>query len=231
MKLVMFGAPGSGKGTQAERLSQKYDIPQISTGEIFRALKRGEQVPGMTLSQEVVDQIATLINSGALVPDELTIDILKNRISLPDCKNGFILDGFPRTLNQGEVLDKMLAEEGSKIDGVLEIHVDDEVIVNRLSGRRSCPDCGKTYHVLAKLPTEEDKATCPSHCENLTQRDDDKEEVIRKRLVTYHEVTQPLIPYYEKQGKLITVDGKFKLERTIAAVDAALAKLDKKYDQ
>ena len=120
MKLVMFGAPGSGKGTQAERLSAKYDIPQISTGEIFRALKRGEQVPGMTLSQEVVDQIATLINSGALVPDELTIDILKNRISLPDCKNGFILDGFPRTINQGEVLDKMLAEEGSKIDGVLE---------------------------------------------------------------------------------------------------------------
>ena len=118
MKLVMFGAPGSGKGTQAERLSAKYDIPQISTGEIFRALKRGEQVPGMTLSQEVVEQIATLINSGALVPDELTIDILKNRISLPDCKNGFILDGFPRPINQGEVLDKMLAEEGSKIDGV-----------------------------------------------------------------------------------------------------------------
>jgi len=231
MKLVMLGAPGSGKGTQATRLSVKYGIPQISTGEIFRSLKKGEQVPGMTLSQEVIEEISTLINAGSFVPDELTIEILKKRIALPDCKNGFILDGFPRTINQGEFLDKMLAEEGIKIDAVLEIRVDDDVIVQRLSERRICPDCGKTYHVLAKLPTEEDKATCPSHCENLTQRDDDKEEVIRKRLVTYHEVTQPLIPYYEKQGKLITVDGKFKLERTIAAVDAALAKLDKKYDQ
>lgn len=226
MKLVMFGAPGSGKGTQAERLSAKYDIPQISTGEIFRALKRGEQVPGMTLSQETVDQIATLINSGALVPDELTIDILKNRISLPDCKNGFILDGFPRTINQGEVLDKMLAEEGSKIDGVLEIHVDDEVIINRLSGRRSCPDCGKTYHITDKMPTEADKAACPNHCENLIQRDDDKEEVIRKRLDTYHDVTAKLKPYYEAQGKLVTAYGKEKLEDTIAEVDAAMSKIN-----
>ena len=137
MRLVMFGAPGSGKGTQAERLSKKYNIPQISTGEIFRALKRGEQVPGMTLSKETIDEIVTLINNGALVPDELTISVLKNRISLPDCKNGFILDGFPRTINQGEVLDKMLAEEGTKIDGVLEIDVEDDAIVNRLSGRRS----------------------------------------------------------------------------------------------
>jgi len=227
MRLVMFGAPGSGKGTQAERLSKKYNIPQISTGEIFRALKRGEQIPGMTLSKDVVDEIVTLINSGALVPDELTISVLKNRISLPDCKNGFILDGFPRTINQGEVLDKMLSEEGTKIDGVLEIDVADEAIVNRLSGRRSCPACGKTYHVTDKMPSAEDMATCPEHCANLIQRDDDKEEVIRKRLATYHDVTAKLKPYYEAQGKLVTAKGKEKLEDTIAEVDSAMQKIEK----
>ena len=226
MRLVMFGAPGSGKGTQAERLSQKYDIPQISTGEIFRSLKRGEQIPGMTLSKETVDEIVTLINSGALVPDELTISVLKNRIALPDCKNGFILDGFPRTINQGEVLDKMLSEEGTKIDGVLEIDVEDDAIVNRLSGRRSCPDCGKTYHITDKMPTAEDKESCPNHCENLIQRDDDKEEVIRKRLATYHEVTAKLKPYYEAQGKLVTAKGQEKLADTIAEVDAAMKKIE-----
>ncbi len=226
MRLVMFGAPGSGKGTQAERLSTKYNIPQISTGEIFRSLKRGEQIPGMTLSKDVVDEISNIINSGALVPDELTISVLKNRISLPDCKNGFILDGFPRTINQGEVLDKMLSEEGTKIDGVLEINVSDEAIINRLSGRRSCPACGKTYHITDKMPTEEDKAACPEHCANLIQRDDDKEEVIRKRLNTYHEVTAKLKPYYEAQGKLVTANGKEKLEDTIAEVDLAMSKIE-----
>ena len=224
MRLVMFGAPGSGKGTQAERLSKKYDIPQISTGEIFRALKRGEQVPGMTLSKETVDEIVTLINSGALVPDELTISVLKNRIALPDCKNGFILDGFPRTINQGKALDKMLFEEGTKTDGILEIDVDDEVIVRRLSGRRTCPDCGRTYHIIDKMPTVEDKKACPNHCENLIQRDDDKEDVIRKRLCTYHEVTAKLKPYYEAQGKLIIAKGHEKLSDTIIEVDLAMAK-------
>ena len=227
MRLVMFGAPGSGKGTQAERLSKRYDIPQISTGEIFRALKRGEQIPGMTLSKEVVDEIVTLINSGALVPDELTISVLKNRISLPDCKNGFILDGFPRTINQGEVLDKMLSEEGTQIDGVLEIDVADEAIVNRLSGRRSCPACGKTYHITDKMPSEADKAECPEHCANLIQRDDDKEDVIRNRLATYHAVTAKLKPYYEAQGKLVTAYGKEKLEDTIKEVDSAMEKIEK----
>ena len=226
MRLVMFGAPGSGKGTQAERLSTKYNIPQISTGEIFRSLKRGEQIPGMTLSKDVVDEIVTLINSGALVPDELTISVLKNRISLPDCKNGFILDGFPRTIKQGEVLDKMLSEEGTKIDGVLEINVSDEAIINRLSGRRSCPACGKTYHITDKMPTEADKAACPEHCANLIQRDDDKEEVIRKRLNTYHEVTAKLKPYYEAQGKLVTANGQEKLEDTIKEVDLAMSKIE-----
>jgi adenylate kinase len=221
----MFGAPGSGKGTQAERLSKKFGIPQISVGEIFRGLKRGEQIPGMTLSKEAIDEIVSIMNSGSLVPDEITIKVLKNRLSLPDCKDGFILDGFPRTINQGNALDKMLSEEGTKIDGVLEIDVDDEVIIKRLSGRRSCPDCGKTYHVTDKIPTTQDKESCPNHCENLIQRDDDKEEVIRNRLRTYHDVTAKLKPYYEAQGKLVTAKGKEKLTDTIAEVDLAMEKI------
>ena len=225
MRLVMFGAPGSGKGTQAERLSQKFGIPQISLGEIFRGLKRGEQIPGMTLSKEAIDEIVSIISSGELVPDEITIKFLKNRLSLPDCKDGFILDGFPRTINQGKALDKMLSEEGTKIDGVLEIDVDDEVVVNRLSGRRTCPNCGKTYHITDKIPTTQDKEACSNHCENLIQRDDDKEEVIRKRLATYHNVSVKLKPYYEAQGKLVTAKGKEKLSDTIVEVDLAMEKI------
>jgi adenylate kinase len=226
MKLVIFGAPGSGKGTQAERLSKKYNIPHISTGEIFRALKRGRQVPGMTLSQDVVDRVSTLINGGSFVPDELAIDVLKNRISLPDCENGFILDGFPRNLEQAKVLDEMMDKEGHKIDVALELYVEDDVIVKRLVGRRSCTDCGNTYHIEAKMPTEADKAACRTHCINLIQRDDDKEEIIRKRLVTYHEVTEKLKPYYESQGKLVTAYGKGKIEDTNAEVDAVMSKIN-----
>lgn len=221
----MLGAPGCGKGTQAERLSKKFGIPQISVGEIFRGLKRGDQIPGMNLSKETVDEITTLINSGSLVPDEITINVLKNRISLPDCNNGFILDGFPRTIKQGEALDKMLSEERTKIDGVLEIDVEDETIIKRLSGRRTCPDCGKTYHITDKMPAHEDRMTCPNHCRNLIQRDDDKEEVIRKRLVTYHNVTAKLKPYYEAQGNLVIAKGKEKLADTIAEVDSAMEKI------
>ena len=134
MRLVMFGAPGSGKGTQAERLSQKYDIPQISTGEIFRALKRGEQIPGMNLSKETVDEIVTLINSGALVPDELTINVLKNRIALPDCKNGFILDGFPRTLQQYLYMKEFLFVP----DLIVVLDISEEEVLGRAVGRRIC---------------------------------------------------------------------------------------------
>jgi len=225
MKLIFFGAPGSGKGTQAERLSEKYNIPQISTGEIFRALKRGDKIEGIDLPAETVNKIQELMNAGNLVPDEITIDVLKNRITSDDCKNGFILDGFPRTIPQGEALDKMLAEEGSKIDGVLEIDVKDEAIIERLSGRRSCPDCGNTYHVKYKMPTEENKAKCPNGCANLIQRDDDKEDVIKNRLETYHKTTEPLKDYYLAQGKLVTAVGQEELADTIKEVDAAMAKL------
>lgn len=228
MRLVMLGAPGSGKGTQAERLSNKYGIPQISTGEIFRSLKLGKQIPGMTLTQETIDEISSLINNGKFVSDEITINVIENRIGMEDCNNGFILDGFPRNIAQGEALDELLSRHNIKLDAVLEIDVPDEAIIDRLSGRRYCPDCGKTYHIDAKPPTEQDRISCLNHCENLILRDDDKPEVVKQRLITYHDVTEHLKPYYKKQGKLITIVGRKKLENTIRDVDMALAKVEEK---
>jgi len=225
MRLVMLGAPGSGKGTQAERLSKKYNIPQISTGEIFRSLKKGEQLPGMTLPKETVDEICNLINNGKLVSDDITIQVIENRIAMSDCQNGFILDGFPRNIPQGEALDKLLEKHNIKLDAVLEIDVPDDAIIARLSGRRYCKACGKTYNIESNMPTEEDKANCPEHCANLILRDDDKPEVVKQRLATYHDVTEHLKPYYKNQDKLITVEGKEKLESTIKNVDDALANL------
>ena len=227
MRLVMLGAPGSGKGTQAERLSKKYNIPQISTGEIFRSLRKGEQLPGMTLSKEIVDEISNLINNGKFVSDEITIKVIENRLAMDDCKNGFILDGFPRNIHQGEELDKLLEKNNIKLDAVLEIDVPDDAIIDRLSGRRYCPACGRTYHVDVKMPTEEERQSCPEHCENLILRDDDKPEVVKQRLITYHDVTEHLKPYYQAQNKLITVAGRRKLEKTIRDVDKALECLEK----
>ena len=227
MRLVMLGAPGSGKGTQAERLSKKYNIPQISTGEIFRSLRKGEQLPGMTLSKEIVDEISNLINNGKFVSDEITIKVIENRLAMDDCKNGFILDGFPRNIHQGEELDKLLEKNNIKLDAVLEIDVPDEAIIDRLSGRRYCPACGRTYHVDVKMPTEEERQSCPEHCENLILRDDDKPEVVKQRLITYHDVTEHLKPYYQAQNKLITVAGRRKLEKTLRDVDKALECLEK----
>lgn len=228
MRLVMLGAPGSGKGTQAERLSKKYGIPQISTGELFRALRKGQQLPGMTLSQETIDEISNLINNGCFVSDEITIEVIENRIAMEDCQNGFILDGFPRNILQGEALDKLLKKLNISLDAVLEIDVPDEAIIDRLAGRRYCPACGRTYHIDAKMPTDEERNSCPEHCENLILRDDDKPEVVKQRLVTYHDVTEHLKPYYQAQNKLITVGGRRKLEKTIRDVDRALAQMEKK---
>jgi len=227
MRLVMLGAPGSGKGTQAERLSKKYDIPQISTGELFRSLRKGIQLPGMTLSKETIDEISNLINNGNFVSDEITIEVIENRIAMPDCKNGFILDGFPRNIPQGEALDKLLEKHNISLDAVLEIDVPDEAIIDRLSGRRYCSACGRTYHIDAKLPTEEERSKCPERCENLILRDDDKPEVVKQRLITYHDVTEHLKPYYKAQNKLITVVGRKKLEKTSRDVDKALLEIAK----
>lgn len=200
MNLILLGAPGAGKGTQAEVISDTLNIPQISTGNILReAVKNGTEY-GL--------KAKAAMDSGALVSDDVVIGILKDRIAQDDCKNGFILDGFPRTVPQAEALDSM----NVRIDKVLEIHVEDAAIQARLSGRRVCEDCGASYHTEFKPTKVEGK--CDKCGGRAVQRDDDKPETVIERLKTYHEKTAPLKDYYEKQGKLETVVGQDTVEAT-----------------
>lgn len=194
MKIILLGAPGAGKGTQAEKISEALHIPQISTGNIIReALKSGSEV-GL--------KAKSFIESGKLVPDEVVIDIIKERIARDDCKDGFILDGFPRTIAQAEALDSM----GVSIDKVLDINVADEIIASRLSGRRVCEACGSSYHLVSKKPAVE--GVCDKCGGTLIQRKDDHPDTVADRLKVYHEQTEPLKAYYEKKGLLRVVDGQ-----------------------
>ena len=194
MKIILLGAPGAGKGTKAEKISEALHIPQISTGNIIReALKSGSEV-GL--------KAKSFIESGKLVPDEVVIDIIKERIAKDDCKDGFILDGFPRTIAQAEALDSM----GVSIDRVLDINVADEVIASRLSGRRVCEACGSSYHLVSKKPAVE--GVCDKCGGTLIQRKDDHPDTVADRLKVYHEQTEPLKAYYEKKGLLRVVDGQ-----------------------
>lgn len=197
MKIVMLGAPGAGKGTQAKRISEKCAIPHVSTGDIFRAnIKEGT---------ELGKKAKSFIDQGLLVPDEVTIGMLMDRIHQKDCDHGYVLDGFPRTIPQAETLTAALAESGEAIDFALNVDVPDESIVSRISGRRACVKCGATYHVISAPPTKE--GVCDTCGSELVLRDDDKPETVQKRLDVYHEQTQPLIDYYQKKGVLYTVDG------------------------
>ena len=197
MKIIMLGAPGAGKGTQAKMIAEKYSIPHISTGDIFRANIKGGTELGME-AKKYMDQ-------GQLVPDELTVKILLDRVANDDCKNGYVLDGFPRTIPQAEVLDKALTELGDAVDYAIDVDVPDENIINRMGGRRACVGCGATYHVVNMPPKKE--GIC-DHCgEKLVLREDDKPETVKKRLQVYHDQTKPLIEYYDKKGSLLTVDG------------------------
>ena len=194
MKIILLGAPGAGKGTQAEKISEALHIPQISTGNIIReALKSGSEV-GL--------KAKSFIESGKLVPDEVVIDIIKERIAKEACAEGFILDGFPRTIAQAEALDSM----GVQIDRVLDINVADEVIASRLSGRRVCEACGSSYHLVSKKPAVE--GVCDKCGGTLIQRKDDHPDTVADRLKVYHEQTEPLKAYYEKKGLLRVVDGQ-----------------------
>ena len=194
MKIILLGAPGAGKGTQAEKISEALHIPQISTGNIIReALKSGSEV-GL--------KAKSFIESGKLVPDEVVIDIIKERIAKDDCKDGFILDGFPRTIAQAEALDNM----GVSIDRVLDINVADDVIASRLSGRRVCEACGSSYHLVSKKPAVD--GVCDKCGGTLIQRKDDHPDTVADRLKVYHEQTEPLKAYYEKKGLLRVVDGQ-----------------------
>ncbi|MBR6514480.1 MAG: adenylate kinase [Clostridia bacterium] len=208
MKIIFLGAPGAGKGTQAEIAAETFNIPAISTGAIIReAIKTGTEMG--TKAKEFTSK-------GALVPDEVVIGIIKERLAKDDCANGFILDGFPRTVPQAEALDAM----GVTIDKVVNIEVPDEKIVTRMSGRRACPACGATFHTEYK-PSKSGE-TCDKCGAGLTIREDDKPEVVLDRLATYHEVTEPLKDYYEKTGKLVTVIGQEEVADTTALTLAAL---------
>ena len=208
MKIIMLGAPGAGKGTQAKRIAQKYTIPHISTGDIFRAnIKNGTELGKK--AKEYMDQ-------GLLVPDELTCDLVMDRIQQDDCKNGFVLDGFPRTIPQAEALDEALTKIGQKMDYAIDVDVPDENIVNRMGGRRACLSCGATYHVEFN-PTKAE-GVCDACGAQTVLRDDDKPETVQKRLTVYHDQTQPLIDYYKKQGILKSVDGTQPMEAVFDAI-------------
>lgn len=197
MKIIMLGAPGAGKGTQAKMIAEKYQIPHISTGDIFRAnIKNGT---------ELGKEAKTYMDKGELVPDELTVRILLDRVAQPDCENGYVLDGFPRTIPQAEVLDQELTKRNEKIDYAVNVEVPDENIVRRMSGRRACVSCGATYHLVHIPPKKE--GLCDKCGNELILRDDDKEETVKNRLGVYHDQTQPLIEYYGSKGVLKSVDG------------------------
>lgn len=212
MKIIMLGAPGAGKGTQAKKIAEKYEIPHISTGDIFRFnIKEGTEL-GM--------KAKAFMDQGALVPDELTIGMLMDRIQKADCVNGYVLDGFPRTIPQAESLTAALSERGQKIDYAVNVDVPDENIVNRMSGRRACLKCGATYHVVYKPSKVE--GICDVCGESLVLRDDDKPETVLKRLSVYHDQTQPLIDYYKEAGVLANVDGTQDMEKVFSDIVAVL---------
>ncbi|MBR0381061.1 MAG: adenylate kinase [Eubacterium sp.] len=211
MKIIMLGAPGAGKGTQAKMIAEKYGIPHISTGDIFRA--------NIKNNTELGKKAKGYMDAGQLVPDELVVDLVVDRIKNKDCINGFILDGFPRTIPQAEALDYALNNQNEKIEYAINVDVPDENIINRMSGRRACVGCGATYHLVYN-PTKVE-GVCDACGQKLILRDDDKPETVKKRLDVYHEQTQPLIDHYEKKGVLYTIDGT----QDIADVFGAIVKI------
>ena len=208
MKIIMLGAPGAGKGTQAKMIAEKYSIPHISTGDIFRAnIKNGT---------ELGKKAKSYMDKGQLVPDELTLDLIMDRFKQDDCKNGYVLDGFPRTIPQAEARDTALKAKGEKVDFAIDVDVPDENIVKRMGGRRACVGCGATYHVVYS-PTKVE-GVCDKCGEELIVRDDDKPETVLNRLEVYHNQTQPLIDYYNEQGILKSVDGTVDMKDVFNAI-------------
>ncbi|MBD3180703.1 adenylate kinase [Candidatus Poribacteria bacterium] len=213
MKLILLGGPGAGKGTQAQKLAEKYNIPQISTGDMLRQAVKDET--------EMGKKAKTFMDQGKLVPDEVVIGIVKDRLTKDDVKKGFILDGFPRTVEQAEALDKITDDMGIAIDAVVNIATSPEVIIERLSGRRSCRDCQKVYHVVYSPPKEE--GVCDVCGGELYQRDDDKPETVKKRLDVYNEQTAPLIDYYKDKGKMVEVSGDNSIDEVYEDIVEALS--------
>ena len=208
MKIIMLGAPGAGKGTQAKKIAAKYAIPHISTGDIFRA--------NIKNNTELGQKAKTYMDKGELVPDELVVDLIMDRFKEADCANGYVLDGFPRPIPQAEALDKALSANGESVDYAVNVEVPDENIINRMSGRRACVGCGATYHIVYNPTKVEGK--CDACGADLILRDDDKPETVEKRLNVYHEQTQPLIDYYKAKGILKEVDGTVDMKDVFAAI-------------
>ena len=214
MKIIMLGAPGAGKGTQAKQIAAKYDIPHISTGDIFRA--------NIKNNTELGKKAKGYMDAGQLVPDELVVDLVVDRIKQQDCFKGFILDGFPRTIPQAEALDYALNNQNEKIDFAVNVDVPDAAIIDRMSGRRACVGCGATYHIKFNPTRKPD--VCDVCGEKLILREDDKAETVKKRLEVYHEQTQPLIDYYAKKKALLTVDGTQDINVVFNTIVEALEK-------
>ncbi|KKE78555.1 adenylate kinase [Oceanobacillus caeni] len=214
MNLILMGLPGAGKGTQADKINNKYNIPHISTGDMFRlAIKEGTELGKR--AKEFMDQ-------GELVPDEVTVGIVKERLSKDDCKNGFLLDGFPRTIAQAEALQQLLSELGLSLDHVIHVDVPEEKLVERLTGRRICPTCGTAYHVLFNPPKVE--GICDKDGSHLVQRDDDTAETVKKRLSVNIEQTQPLLDFYESEGYLVKVNGDQEIDKVFQDIQEFLEK-------
>ena len=214
MKIIMLGAPGAGKGTQAIMIAEKYGLPHVSTGDMFRANIKNNTPLGQEAKK--------YMDAGQLVPDELTVKILLDRVAKDDCKNGYVLDGFPRTIPQAEVLEKALNELNDKIDYAIDVDVPDENIIKRMGGRRACVKCGATYHIEHVPPKKE--GVCDNCGEALVLRDDDKPETVKSRLDVYHKQTQPLIDFYSERKVLKTVDGTQDKNDVFAAIEAILGK-------
>lgn len=217
MKIVLLGPPGAGKGTQAKSISNKYSIPHISTGDIFR-YNIGEKTPLGIEAKKYIDQ-------GQLVPDELTIDLIKDRLNQEDCKNGFLLDGYPRTVNQAEALEAALAEKNQKLDCALLIDVQREFILDRMTGRRVCPTCGASYHVKFNPPKNDSK--CDICGSDVIQRADDTESTVNNRLDVYEKQTSPLVDYYRKKDQLASVDGTQAINDVFEQICEILKAIDK----
>ncbi|WP_347861709.1 adenylate kinase [Salimicrobium sp. PL1-032A] len=215
MNLILMGLPGAGKGTQAEKIVEKYDIPHISTGDMFRsAIKEGT---------ELGNEAKSYMDEGALVPDEVTIGIVRERLSKPDCEKGFLLDGFPRTLEQAEALENLLGDLETSLDHVLHINVPQNKLVDRLTGRRVCPECGATYHVQFNPPQTPGK--CDLDGASLIQREDDQPETVKNRLEVNLEQAQPLLDFYNEKGYLVTVEGDRDIHDVFTDIDQLLQRL------
>ncbi len=203
MRAILLGPPGAGKGTQAETIVNEFKIPHVSTGDMFRKNIKEET--------ELGKKVKEYLDKGALVPDELTIEIVKDRLLQDDCKNGFLLDGFPRTIEQANALDKVLGDMGQKLDYVVNIQVDSKLLVDRAVGRRICKDCGQTYHIIYNKPAKE--GICDKCGGELYQRKDDTEETVANRINVYQEQTKPLIEYYTKKGIILNINGEQPIDK------------------